>query len=155
MHNILAPTLIVMGILLLVASGRLAKALENEVAENKAVKANQGLYTMGIMFLTAGLTMVACGMHGGAGDVGANTMVMLSFLLLLGIVLIGLSATIINADIDGTKGWASFILVLGILLVLGCSGMIYKHMSGKLAEVAPMKFGFGSCGADKMKFACY
>ena len=153
MHTILVPVLIVMGILLLVAYARLAKSLENEPADSKAVRANQGLYTMGIMFLMLGLTLTFCNMHCQCQGLGGGNNIVIGFLALLGVVLIGLSATIINADVDGTKGWASFLLVLGILFVLGCGAMIYLHASGKLA--GKLKFGMGGCGMNRMSFACY
>lgn len=153
MHTILVPLLFVMGILLLIAYGRLAKAMENQPADNKAVRANQGLYTMGIIFLALAITLTFCNYHCQCTGLGGGNNLVLGFLALLGIVLIGLSATIINADIDGTKGFASFLLVLGILFVVGCGVMAYLHMSGKLAKSQVSEMGFGGSCGSRMNFA--
>ena len=126
--------LIVLGVLLLVASGRITVAVENQSADNKTVKANQGIYTMGIIFLITGVSLGACEYKCTSCDLGMDSTTYLVFLILLGIALVSLGGVIVNDGIEGAKSWGTLVLVLGLLFIVICSTVFYLQNKDKFSH---------------------
>ena len=116
---------LLLGCLLIAAYSRIAEATKHYQVDSTLARANQGLFTMGVVFLVSGIAFYLCQMN--CGDFGkhdfeSSTKMYSAFFLLLGIILVGLSATIINKiDSSGDgKTWAILILVTGLVLICYC-----------------------------------
>lgn len=117
---------VVVGICLIVAYSIIEKTLVNEKETSNAVRANLGLYSIGIILLTAGATLLAT--NADAGVLSAY----LPIFTLLGIVLIVLTAIILN-DVkrQDARAAAGLTLGLGLLLTIGSAGKLYWDYDGK------------------------
>jgi cytochrome c biogenesis factor len=123
---------VVMGIYLIIAYSRIYENTGMLSAESNVAKANQGIYTMGIIFIVAGICFGICNSKCDCTklDVGSNYFVI--FFLLLGIVLVSLSGTIISGTQDGeAKNWAIFTLVFGLIFIVMCSTLLYLSHRNK------------------------
>lgn len=124
---------IVMGIFLIIAYSRIYEKAGDISAESNVAKANQGIYTMGIIFMVSGIcfgiTNSKCDCT--RLDVGTNYFVI--FFLLLGIVLVALSGTMINGLSDGeAKNWAIMTLVIGLIFMVLCGTLLFMSHKNKL-----------------------
>ena len=132
---------LIMGCLLIVAYSKIAEATKNYTTDSNLARANQGLFTMGIVFIVAGIAFQLCEQKCASSGIesSANSQYMyMAFFLLLGIVLTALSGTVVNQiDSDSAgKTWAVLTLVTGILFMVTCMGMIgfkaWKLKSGRM-----------------------
>ena len=128
--------LLILGILLIVAYSKIDAATSDLPTTSDAKKANQGLFTMGITFIVTAICFGICHHKCGGGLVD-DSKVILGFLLLLGIVMMSLSAVIVGKVTGDAKSWAIFILVSGILFIVGIGGLIAysnkSHIAGMMA----------------------
>ena len=158
--------LIVLGIYLLVAYSRISAAAvaQNEPADSRLMKANQGLFTMAIVFMVSGIAFGLCH-HNCQNKTELKGNHYMAFFLLLGVCLISLASVIIHAGAGAGKSWAVSVLLLGIVFILVCGGLFYKKhghslldklkarhaaMKAKAATAAPTPATEGS-----MAFSCY
>lgn len=130
---VLSLIAIVMGIYLIIAFSRIYEKAGNIAADSTVAKANQGIYTMGIIFMVAGICFGIMNSKCDCTklDVGTNYFVI--FFLLLGIVLVALSGTMINGLSDGeAKNWAILTLVLGLIFMVLCGTLLFMSHKNKL-----------------------
>ena len=92
-------------------------------------RAMEGLYTMGVMFLSVGLTLLVSG-HDHAQT---SQTYMTYFLILLGIVLISLAGVLVSKTSGTPRNWAIVILVIGILFVVGAGALLAAKPTGKMS----------------------
>lgn len=150
MIKLFISLIFLLGIFLLVSYGVINKALiaDNVDVASSVSKANQGLFAMGIIFIVAAVAFAMCKSNcakmGEASDMSAT--MFLGFFAVLGIVLMSLSAALINGGVGSAKGWAVTNLVIGLCLILGCSGGLYLEHQEKIKQIlkpsAKMDFQF-------------
>jgi hypothetical protein len=130
---ILHASMILLGIILIAAYAQMSQKLPNLDMKSSVGRSLQGLYTIGVMFLSVGLTLAILG---GTSDISSTYISY--FVLLLGIVLTTLAGILVNGT-DGTvKNWAIMILVLGLLFIVGTGFVLAKEYKQK------MSFGYCS-----------
>ena len=136
MIDIFILSIFLLGIFLLVSYGITAKALEQQsVSISSSVsRANQGLFAMGMIFIVSSISFALCKAKCKGGDLGGKDMSpswFLGFFLVLGIVMLSLSATLINGGVGSAKGLAVTNLLIGIGLILACAGGLYLEQKKK------------------------
>lgn len=130
--------LVVLAVVLLVLSGMITKNAQVAV-DSDVARANQGIYTIAIIFLTVGAMMLALN---GSVDLAAHKTVALAFTGMLGIVLLALAAVIVNKTSGKAKDAAVGVLVLGIVFIVASGAIVaYDNKS---------KFMY-----RRHRFACY
>jgi len=126
---------LLMGCLLIVAYSKIAQATKAYTTDSTLARANQGLFTLGIVFIVAGIAFYICERRCGSAEISAASPMYTILFLLLGIVLTSLAAIIIN-QIDSAnsgKTWAIITLVTGLVFICGCAGSLYVKYGRKLA----------------------
>lgn len=125
--------MIVIGIFLLAASSMITKSSPNVTLSDKLSKANQGIFTMGVVFIVLGAALAACDYGCGCGELLLGSSVMMSFFILLGITLTTLGAIVMNSiKVEAGKKWAIYVMVTGILFIIICSGMFFMEHGEKI-----------------------
>ena len=125
--------MIVIGFFLLAASSMITKSSPNVTLSNKLSKANQGIFTMGVVFIVLGAALAACDYGCGCGELLLGSSVMMSFFILLGITLTTLGAIVMNSiKVESGKRWSIYVMVTGIVFIVICSGMFFMEHSEKI-----------------------
>ena len=110
--------MILFGIFLIVAYAQIFNNL-SDIKSDEA-RACEGIYTIGIMSLTIGITMMML-----PEQTFANTYVIV-MMMMLGLVLTTLGGIVIG-KVDGpAKTWAIFVLLTGLLFLIGGGYCIYS-----------------------------
>lgn len=122
-------SLIVLGIFLLIACGEIRKNTATLPPSSHVVRANEGLYTMGIIFLTAGLVLMAAGPAVHVLDTTMLTALM-GFIMVLGVILIVLSAIVMRGTSGGARTMSTLVLVLGVIFI-GVTGTVLARSGYK------------------------
>jgi hypothetical protein len=119
MHSKLLNSLMILfGIILIIAYSQIYTKI-TDVKSDEA-RACEGLYTIGVMSLTMGITLMMF-----PEQTVANVFIMY-MTILLGIVITSLSAIIVNKEPAGdAKNWAIFVMVIGLLFIVGSGYSIY------------------------------
>jgi len=129
---ILASLLLILGVVLIALSSVITENTKDQTVESLVSRCNQGIYTMGIVFLSIAITLLAFGV-----DVKANQNLTLGLVVALGVVLLVLSAIIVNKTSGKAKDAAIGILVSGIVFIVSGVGIIvYLNKS----SILPSKF---------------
>lgn len=136
---LIVALLLILGILLLVAYSKIDKDTANLPSTSSVKRANQGLFTMGITFIVSAICFGIC-RRTCSSDLVTDSKVILGFLFLLGIVMMSLSAVIVGKVSGGAKSWATFLLVVGILFIVGI-GALFAY-SNKEKFTGMMAFDF-------------
>ena len=126
---------LLMGCLLIVAYSKIAEATKGYTTDSSLARANQGLFTMGIVFIVSGVAFYICERRCGSSGSSSSGPRYTIFFLLLGIVLTTLAAIIVN-QIDSSssgKTWAILTLVTGLVFICACAGSLYTKYGSKLA----------------------
>jgi peptidoglycan/LPS O-acetylase OafA/YrhL len=139
MMNMLSGIMIAIAVLLLVASGRIEAAMKNVQVNSDIDRANKGIYTIGIIMLTAGVVMLVAGQK----DLKVDPMVLVGLLGLLGLVLLVLAAIVISKGQSEAKSWGIAVLVGGIVFLVGSGAVIANEHKDKLKKIAGVGFDFG------------
>lgn len=134
--NMLSGILIVIAILLLVASGRIDSALKNVQVQSDINNANKGIYSIGIIMLTAGAVLLFFGQK----DIQIEPMILIGLLGLLGIVLLALAAIVISKGQGEAKSWGVAVLVGGIVFLVGSGAVIANENKDKLKKLVTTDF---------------
>lgn len=122
---LLQVSMIVLGILLIIVYAQMLKALPGLVATSDVARALAGLYTMGVIFLTVGVSLALLGCK-----LGATNTHMVYFGIVLGVVLTALAGVLVSKT-DGTaKKWAIAVLVVGVLFMVGCGALLAGKHTG-------------------------
>lgn len=125
--------MMIIGIFLLVASSMITKAAANLPLENKVVKANQGIFTMGIVFIVCGLALIACTHKCNCGDMMLGSTAIMVFFILLGVTLTALGAIVRDSiNVSSGKSWATYVMVTGIVFIVICSGLFWHEHGEKV-----------------------
>lgn len=140
MHTyLMIAMLLLIGILLLVAYSKIDKDTENLPSSNSVKKANQGLFTMGVTFIVCAIAFGICNHKCGSNMFG-DSKVILGFLFLLGVVMMSLAAVIVGKVGGQAKSWATFILVMGILFIVGVGGLFVYSKKSHIASMMAFDF---------------
>lgn len=132
MSFILASLLLILGVVLVALSSVITENTKDMTVDSIVSRCNQGIYTMGIVFLSIGVTLLAFGV-----DVKASQNMTLGFVVALGVVLLVLSAIIVNKTSGKAKDAAIGILISGIIFIVSGVAIIgYLNKS----SVLPSKF---------------
>ena len=129
LSTVIHASMILLGILLIAAYAQMQKNMPNVSMTSDVGRAMEGLYTMGVMFLSVGLTLLVSG-HDHAQT---SQTYMTYFLILLGIVLISLAGVLVSKTSGTPRNWAIVILVIGILFVVGAGALLAAKHTGKMS----------------------
>ena len=132
--------LFVLGAILIALSSMITENTKNLPVDSDVARCNQGIYTMAIIFMTVGATILAFG-----GNVSITGATGLAFIITLGLVLLVLGAIIINKTSDKAKNAAVGVLVIGIVFIVGGGATVMTQHADKLKSFSS-KLGstFGS-----------
>lgn len=140
--HILHGMMVLLGIMLIVAYSQIITGITD--IKSTAGQAASGIYTLGVMFMSIGATLLMCGK---ADAISSHYVTYLT--MALGVVLIVLGAILVN-KLDGKpKTWSVLVLVLGILFIIGCSVALYDKHGAALKSSAKKLFSPGfeyGCG---------
>jgi len=143
--------MILLGIFLIVAYSQIQKDLKNVDMDSAEGRAGQGIYTLGVIFLVSGVTLLLSSSKtpassGAAPQVNKGSVsndLILGFAIALGIVLTTLSGILVSKTTGTAKSWGIVLLVAGLMFIVGCGAMLFsknsKTLQGKKAE-------FSYCG---------
>jgi hypothetical protein len=136
---LIVALLLILGILLLVAYSQIEKNIVNLPSTSSVKRANQGLFTMSITFIVTAICFGIC--HRTCkSDLISDSKVILGFLFLLGIVMMSLSAVIVGKVSGSAKSWAAFLLVVGILFIVGIGGLFVYSNKEKFGGMMAFDF---------------
>lgn len=121
--------MILLGILLIVAYSQMIQSMPNISMTSDVGRAMEGLYTMGVMFLSVGVTLAILKVE----HAHEQSAYVVYFLVLLGVVLTTLSAILVSKTSGVARNWAIGILVLGLLFLVGSGSLIAVEKSGKFS----------------------
>jgi len=136
--NMLSGIMIAIAVLLLVASGRIEAAMNNVQVNSDIERANKGIYTIGIIMLTAGVVMLIAGKE----DINVEPMLLVGLLGLLGLVLLVLAAIVISNGQGDARSWGVAVLVGGIVFLVGSGAVIANEHKDKIKKLAGVGFAF-------------
>jgi len=141
-HSIIITAItVLLGLYLLVASAKITAATKNYAVDSDVARSNQGLFTIAIIFIVAGISFGVCNKGCDCSEMASGDMY-IYFFLLLGIVLVGLAGSIINglnSSSDG-KSWAITTLVMGIVFIVVCLSIIGYGHKDKFHQLIPAKY---------------
>jgi hypothetical protein len=140
LNNMLSGIMIAIAVLLLVASGRIDDALDNVQVNSDIDRANKGIYTIGIIMLTAGVTLLAA-----QKKVDVEPMILTGLIGVLGLVLLVLAAIVINKGSGSAKSWGVCVLVGGIVFLVASGAIIGMEHKDKIKKLV---HGFGDDDSD-------
>jgi cytochrome bd-type quinol oxidase subunit 2 len=124
--------MILLGILLIAAYSSIVNddKTTNFGPLTTAGRALQGLYTIGVVFLTAGIVLAATKTE--HDDDHAMTAAAI-LLVLLGIALVVVSSILAAETSGSAKSWAVSLICLGLVFIGVVAGkLLYKHKGGHL-----------------------
>ena len=167
LNNVLSGIMIAIAVLILVASGRIEAGFTNVQVNSDIDRANKGIYTIGIIMLVAGVTLLVA-----QKNVDVEPMLLTGLIGALGLVLLVLAAVVINKGTGSAKSWGVAVLVGGLLFLVGSGAVIVNEHKDKLKRLIH-KFGdyddnvgyfvndddddddTSSDGSEEFEFACY
>ncbi len=126
-NKILNALMILFGIILIIAYSQIYSKLTD--VESDASRACEGIYTLGVMSLTVGITLMMM------PDQSVTNMFIVYMMMLLGIILTTLGGIVVSKTHAGdAKNWAVFVMVIGLLFIIGSGYSIYKtHVKPSLS----------------------
>lgn len=133
--SVFSVFLIIMGIILIAAYASIVKSLAKSpdfVIDSTFARVIQGIYTIGVIFIVAGLSYVLCHTRCGCG-VSTGGIMYIVFLALLGIVLVVLSGIIVDKagsmkGGDEAKKWGIGLIVLGsVMTAVSIAIIVHIH----------------------------
>lgn len=130
--------LIALGAILIALSSMITQNTKNLPVDSDVARSNQGIYTMAVIFMSVGVTMIA---FGGSANIGQTTG--LAFVITLGIVLLVLSAMIVNKTSDKAKNAAIGVLVIGLVFIVGGIASVMTQHADKLKGLVSKKSPVG------------
>lgn len=132
LDNVLHASMILLGIFLIVAYSRMQASLPNITITSEVSRAMEGLYTMGVMFLSVGLTLALLN-HKHDDKEAAYVMY---FVVLLGVVLTALAGILVSKTTGSARNWAIMVLVVGLLFIIGSGAVISREIYKKRSALA-------------------
>jgi hypothetical protein len=144
---ILHSMMILLGLMLVVAYAYIIKDIHD--IESTAGRAASGVYTLGIMILTIGATLM---LTSTAKDVSSAYVTYLA--MALGVVLLVLGAILVNKTDSKARGWSILVLVIGILLIVGCGASLYSLHGEKLKAKLRASLSGASEVTPKYQYGC-
>ena len=136
--HILHGMMVLLGIMLVIAYFQIVVGITD--IKSKEAQAASGIYTLGIIFISVGATLL---MYGKADELSTNYHTYLT--MALGIVLIVLGSILVNKLSGTPKTWSILVVVIGILFVIGCSASLYQLHGDSVKRLLSPKFEYG-CG---------
>ena len=150
--------LLVLGVFLLVASSKISENLKSVDVGSKIVKANQGIFTMGIVFIVSSMAFFACNYNCNCGDLVLGSTAYMGFFLILGVTLTVLGSMVISNSSGVAKKWGTMVLVSGIVFILFCAGAFYHEHGeaiGQSYSKMKSKLASKSAGASAVEPPVY
>jgi hypothetical protein len=141
--------LFVLGAILIALSSMITENTKNLAVDSDVARCNQGIYTMAIIFMTVGVTMLAFG--GSTATISGTKG--LAFIITLGIVLLVLGAIIVDKTSDNAKNAAVGVLILGMVFIVGGGASVMSQHTDKLKSFASSLTS--SPVSLPAKFRCY
>lgn len=139
--------MLAVGVFLIVLYSQIQAGLPSDIdVKSTVARALQGLYTLGLILLIAGLTLLAVSTRCPQISVDGGDDIILVVTTLLGIVILVLSAILVNKLSGQAKSWSVMSLVISIMMVVFCGGMLGSKISEKYKLLKP-SVGFGYCHA--------
>ena len=141
-HSLILSSLtIALGCYLIAAYSKIAESTRNYATDSSVARANQGLYTLGIIFIVSGIAFTMCNNSCGGSSKMSLSKMYVYFFLLLGVVITALAGTVIHGIDSNNAGkkWAIVTLVMGIVFIVICLGMIGYEHKDKFASYLPSK----------------
>ncbi len=135
---VLHSMMILLGLMLIIAYTFIIKNIHD--INSTAGRAVSGVYTIGVIVLSIGVTLMLCGP---SSDVSSASVTYLASAL--GVVLVVLGAILVNQTDSSSKGWSIVVLIVGLLLVVSCGVSIYSIHEDKLKQLVSSKYEYG-CG---------
>jgi hypothetical protein len=135
---VLHSMMILLGLMLIIAYTFIIKNIHD--INCTAGRAASGVYTIGVIVLSIGVTLMLCGP---SSDVSSASVTYLASAL--GVVLVVLGAILVNQTDSSSKGWSIVVLIVGLLLVVSCGVSIYSIHKDKLKKLVSSKYEYG-CG---------
>jgi hypothetical protein len=126
--------LLVLGVFLLVASSKISENLKGVDVGSKIVKANQGIFTMGIVFIVSSMAFFACNYNCNCGDMVLGSTAYMGFFLILGVTLTVLGSMVVSNISGEGKKWGTMVLVSGIVFILFCAGAFYHEHGAAIGQ---------------------
>jgi hypothetical protein len=121
MVNTIAIIMIAVAIYLLIVSGRVMALMgKTNTADSAVMRATQGIYTIGVILLTVGATLLVL-----KYSENQNHAVVQIVVGVFALTTLVLSAIVVNKAVGEARNWAISLLVASILLLLGVAGMAY------------------------------
>lgn len=133
---LMAMMKILMGVFLVVAYSKIAENTTGLQSGSNVVKANQGIFTIGVTFIVSGISFAICNHKCQCGPVLQSSNVYMGFLLVLGIVLTALAGVIIGGVSGSAKTLAILVLVMGLLFICGCIGFFVYSNKEKISKMS-------------------
>ena len=132
--------MILVGIFLIVAYSQMQQSMVNVDVKSIEARALQGLYTLGVMFLSVGIALVVVASKCPKASIDATRDPVLILSILLSVTMLVLSSILVAKLSSTGKTWAVVLLVMSILLLI-CSGITLgsKHVGTA---------SFGYCGME-------
>jgi cell division protein FtsW (lipid II flippase) len=171
MVSTIVKVLIAVAIYLLIVSGRVMSLMgKTNAADSTVMRATQGIYTIGIIALTAGAVLLITDYKsdGNSSDKNAR-LIMQGLIGALALTLLVLSAVVVNKSSGEARNWAISLLVASLLLLVAVVGVVVYEKKTK--KVLPIKLGMDSDtdtsdsedsdttdsedDSDNFQFACY
>lgn len=121
--------MIAIGLFLIVAYAQIQKGMTGVDVKSTEARSLQGIYTLGIMFLTMGLVLLATSKKIDILSVESQPTLVMSLAALLGLVLLVLSGILVSKTSGDAKTWSVMTLVASILmLVLAGWSLTKRHV---------------------------
>lgn len=124
---VIHASMILLGILLIVAYSQMQQNMPGVSLTSDVGRALEGLYTMGVMFLSVGLTLAI------VGDEQISATYVTYFLILLGVVLTTLAGILVAKTSGTAKSWAIAVMVVGLLFIVGASALLFGERAGHVS----------------------
>lgn len=134
--------MIAIGIFLIAAYAQIQKGMTDVDVKSTEARSLQGIYTLGVMFLTMGLVLLATSKKIDLLSVESQPTLVMSFAALLGVVLLVLSGILVNKTSGDAKTWSIMTLVASILMLVLASWSLTKRHAPRLLGLAD----FAYCG---------
>jgi hypothetical protein len=122
---VLHGMMILLGLMLIITYSYIIKDIQD--IKSTVGQAASGVYTLGIMILTIGATLM---LTSTSKEVSTAYVTYLS--IALGVVLIVLGAILVDKTDGNAKSWSIIVLVIGLILIVGCAVSLYSVHGDKL-----------------------
>lgn len=135
---VLQLSMVLLGLFLIIAYSRIIISIPSSTdVKSDLARSLQGIYTIGIMMLSVGITLFAT-----KPSSGADSKLISYIALLLGIVITTLGGILVNKTSGEARTWSILILVLGLLFVVVTGFLIFQTHKDVVGSLLGQKYKF-------------